>query len=299
MLMTVQFEGGLRWPKHEPDMFEQMFGPEDAERMRARRNELLGDSHDAGLSEEERVAELITSWRDDYPKLTHPGDWRPSRRRVQEDLVSRLIDTDEGRHFYLGLLGYKSWLSRHMIIEPGPANMIRDVLMHSERDGNRNLRYIAFERVNWLIDAHNFEQEYLGLSPLPVETEDEFGPIPSLEDDGLHIREDGLYGPYDFQFGGERGGGELPIEPVAKKLLTTPDELNRRLQTEGIDEREDSYYYVNPFNMIVLDKYLLMARSHPTDPMLLLCGPVRELSPFGTYLLEQLLRTYEYGMAAR
>jgi len=189
--------------------------------------------------------------------------------------------------FKMEALLHSQWLGRHMIIDAAAASMVSNVLLHPERGHERNLRLIAFKQEDRAVTARRFEQEYLGLEPLAEADEYALDP-------GLRIKEDGLYGPYDFTYN-ERHGGFLPTAALANALRTTPDELEDRLNSPGIRDRRAAKL-IHPWNYIRTDDYLLPARPFDDDPAHTLVGPVHELTELGSLLLEETLRAYEMGV---
>lgn len=294
--MTVEFEGSARWPRHRSA--EELTSSDLVLRTlfeSARAAAVLSaTSQDTKVARNRRIDTLTASWPEGVPRFTHPGDWRPSVRNKQYSSVMHSL-ISSGADFATSALEYHDWLKKHMIIDGKAASMVRDVLMDPERGGDRNLRLIAFAEQDTAKTARKFEQEYLKLSPLASDDNgDEYQP----QDADLRIREDGLYGPYDFRFGGVRNGGELPTLAVASALRTTTGELNRRLSPPEIFDQDTNGTYTHAWSMIRTDQYLLMARPHDETPDKLIVGPVRELTPIGDYLLEEFLRAYEAGTVA-
>jgi hypothetical protein len=238
------------------------------------------------------VDRLRDNWPASSRPLTHPGDWRPSVREAQmaeimKEPISGLTATaNTEMRFKVEALAYSDWLRKHMIIDAAAASMVSNVLLHSERGGQRNLRLIAFTQEDRVDVARRFEQEYLGLEPVVNDGE--------MADSDLRIQEDGLYGPYDFTYN-ERHGGLLPAAALARVLRTTPDVLDERLSPGVRDMRAGRYR--TPWNFIRTDDYLVPARPFDDDPEQVMVGPVRELTDFGSYLLEETLRAYEMGVA--
>lgn len=285
---------------------------EEEKARNARFAELSGMVATSGLIEEQPepnddwLDELLETWPESVDSFTHPGDWRPSVRESAKQSILRTWDIypdhTQDALFKIEAMTYGEWLRQHMIIDAKPASMVTDVLMNYERGSERNLRHVAFTIEPPQDVARRFEQQYLGLEPLPIDQDDldldEEDLDFRLEDFDLRICQDGLYAPYDFKYAGERHGGSLPLSAIARALKTSPEELSKRLRTDGIDETDRVGDYVMPWNLIRLDEFLLMARPHPEDPEQILVGRVQQLTNFGSYLLEEFLRAYEAGTKA-
>jgi hypothetical protein len=297
--MTVEFEGSARWPRRRSA--EELTDSESVLRALFKSAHYAAElsaavSRNKEDAKDHRIESLRASWPEDIPPFTHPADWRPSVRSKQfSSITYSLLDSTTDTGFATRALEYHNWLKEHMIIDGKAASMVKDVLMDAERGGDSNLRLIAFAEQDKIKTARKFEQEYLGLDPLPLNEEDSAHQSPDAD---LRICEDGLYGSYDFRFGGERDGGELPTSAIATALQTTIEDLNLRLSPPEIFEQDSNGSYPHAWSMIRTDQYLLMARPHDETPDKLIVGPVRELAPIGDYLLEEFLRAYEAGTTA-
>jgi hypothetical protein len=284
--------GCIEWPQPHDDP------PEVAALYELVREQAIQTAAETRASINKGIDDLLINWPEDKPRPTHPGTWRPSLRSQEIDaarpgiLVHGDPETEALARFYTELTIYESWLQRHMIIDAQPANMIKALLMASDRGGRHNLRHVAFTKEEHHVVARRFEQGYLGLDPVAPSEDDS----PYALDTDLRISEDRLYAEYGFDMGGERTGGLIPTAALATALKTSPEELNRRLETEGIRQtRDDGYHYTTPWNMIRTGNFLVLARPYDEDPSKVLVGPVRELTAFGAYILEDYLAAYEAG----
>jgi hypothetical protein len=247
---------------------------------------------------------LLKDWPEGVPRPEHPGNWRPNVRTKEREAIYNSLVENHTRPTNIGTLHeYLNWLETHTILDAGASETIRNVLLHSERGGRKNLRLItvepAYDDESFVAKNRRFEQDYLGLEPLPVSDDpDDFGFI----DRDLRITEDGLYARHDFYEDGkyfwERDGGDVPLEAVAKVLRMEPEALRQKIAVYAVHPEFPDGQPIAFWTMVRADRYIFDVMPCENDENSVTIGAVHELTDFGSYLFEEVLRAYEAGTQA-